>query len=460
MRKTAMGGAGLLILKNSRSAFGAPANEQIGVALIGCGGRGSSFVNEEHPWDDVTRMGARIVAMCDVNGQRASWAFNKLPDVPKWDDYREMFDKAAKDIDAVIVATTDHSHAPASSAALRAGKPVYCEKPLTRTVYESRRLAELARERKLVTQMGNQGGYAVKAVNLVWGGVLGAVSETHCWCAGNGAGNRPLPQGAHPIPETLEWDLWLGPAAYRDYHPSWMNWLMWRDFGTSMLGNRGSHTMATAFKALKIGALWPRGATGEPAAAGRPLVRVSAECSELCKHSYPRWERIRWDVPEREDMGRTTVYWHFGNLTEQGVRKTVEGLVEKKLDLGDANETWKDWVGTVFKGEKGVMHCGQSSFEGLLPKDKFEDVQVPDLLPKPLGQPGPRGWLNGMRGGPEPMCSFDGFSGPYIEFQNLAHVATLFPGETLEFDPVSCRIVNNSEADAALRPPYREGWVL
>ncbi|MBN1443038.1 MAG: Gfo/Idh/MocA family oxidoreductase, partial [Planctomycetes bacterium] len=200
------------VLASPRSARAYAANDALDVALVGVSGRGSWFVG------CIPSLRENVVAMCDVNERRAAEAFARIPAARKFRDFRRMLDAMAGEIDAVVVATPDHSHAVITAAAMRAGKPVLCEKPLTRLVEEARRIRDLARECKVATQMGNQGTASEafrRAVELVQAGVIGAVREVHVWNTGGGSGARALPQGSEPVPEHLDWDLWLGPARER-----------------------------------------------------------------------------------------------------------------------------------------------------------------------------------------------------------------------------------------------------
>jgi hypothetical protein len=232
-------------------ARGYAANEQLQVAVVGLGGRGSPFVVEKG-WSSVSdQIGARVAALCDVNQEKAAKSFELHPDVPKYEDFRIMIDEMASQLDAVVVATPDHVHAAPSAYALRAGLHVFCEKGLTRTIQEARTVAELAFEQKRSTQMGNQAGYNTRVVEDVWAGRLGDIQTIHMW-GGGGAGTREKPAGTYEVPDCLNWDLWLGPAAYRPYHPDWMRHSMWRDFSCGHPGWWGAHLWATLFKTMKM----------------------------------------------------------------------------------------------------------------------------------------------------------------------------------------------------------------
>jgi hypothetical protein len=463
LRQAATGGLGLAVLNDSGSARGFAVNEQLQIAVVGVGGRGKDFVAEEG-WSSVRQqMGGRIAALCDVNRQKAADAFQRYPDVPKFEDFRVMIDEMGRRLDGVIIATPDHAHAAPSAYALRAGLHVFCEKGLTRTHHEARTLAESAVERpELSTQMGNQGGYNTRVVEHVWGGTLGEIQTIHFWGDG-GAGPRKPPSNGHEAPDGLHWDLWLGPAAYRPYHPEWMRHAMWRDFSSGPAGWRGSHEWATLFKAMKLDTLWP--VDKKAPAAGRKIIQVAAEVSEVPEATFPRWFIVHWDVPARMDMPPVRLIWYAGGGKAAECRNAAIGeLFEKHPAWGDADdERLKYWMGRVWVGTEGVMFTFGAGCPtvAMLPEQKFKDAgPPPEALPRPLPEKFLRGWVRGMKGGPPPMSCFNKFSGPLTEWYLLGNVATLFPDETLEFDPVACRIVNHAEADQALRPPYREGWKL
>lgn len=471
LRNTALAGAGLVILADGRSAYSYAANEGLSFALIGCGGRGAAFLGDKGQYGSLFDHG-RVVAMCDVNQNRAAASFKKFPEVPKFEDYRVMLDKMGKEIDAVVVATCDHNHAAPSAAAIRAGKPTYCEKGLTRTIHEARALAELADQYKVVTQEGNNHGYNVRTVELIRAGTLGDVREVHL-SANGGSGPRPLPTGTQDVPAGLNWDLWLGPAADRPYHAQWMAWGQWREFANGYMGMWGSHSYPAVFKGLKLDTLWPVGK--QPPAAGRKTIRVTAEVSELAPDNFPRWAIIHWEVPAREEMPpvRITCYAGYDGQGRAGERwrATIKEVFAGIPEYGDpADPKWQHWGGPgrvglpkAWVGTKGVMYSAGHGCHTtqLLPADKFRDVGEPrQSLPRPLGKSDLRGWVEGIRGGPAPQCNFAEFGGPFTEWTLLANVATLFPDQTLEYDPVARKVVNLDAANEAVAPEYRKGWSL
>ena len=457
LRNTALSGVSLLILKNSRSARSYQANEKLNIALIGVGGRGRWFVST------IPKMGTNVVAMCDVNERKASLSFKELPKAKKFYDFRKMLSEMDKQIDAVIIATPDHTHAAASAMAMKMGKHVFCEKPLTHNIYEARVLRETAAKCKVATQMGNQGTASKafrRAVEIVQAGVLGEVREVHAWNTGGGPGERPYPTDEHPVPDYLHWDLWLGPAAYRPYNSRWLlNWHGWRDFGTGQLGNWACHTMNVVFKALRLDSLWKADASATSKQPSDRLVRLEAEVSGIHKETFPRWEIIRYDFPARGDMPPVRINWYNGAGTAPGPRDQIEEMMGRQLDWGDAGEKrWRDHAGCLLVGTKGMLHStGHNTSFTLLPEHKFKDFKGPSpSLPRSRGHE--REWLDACKGGPPAMSNFD-YAGPLTEFVLLGNVATQFE-QKLEFDPLVMKIVNVAQANKALRREYRQGWSL
>ncbi|MCL4205309.1 MAG: Gfo/Idh/MocA family oxidoreductase [Pirellulaceae bacterium] len=470
-------GAGLLILRNSESARGYQANERLNLGLVGCGGRGTWFV------ETLPRM-ENVVALCDVDAEkmveamqrwnhgarkyaespndwerRAAESYRRLTEQPpqQYQDFRVMLDRLGNGLDAVVIATPDHTHAVAAAAAIRAGKHVFVEKPLTRTVHESRALRELAREHRVATSMGNQGtatGPFRRALELIRNGTIGEIREVHIWNTGGGADRQQPPAGQVPVPESLAWDLWLGPAADRPYHPDWMRRNQWRDFGTCQLGNWGSHTANLAFMALKVYELWLNPAEGE---ARRPL-RISARTSGVNRLSFPRWEVVRWEIPARAEFPPIVFHWHNGPAPQ--TQETIGALITDSGIPGDpeAAEALK-FAGAAIVGAKGTIHStGHNATFRLIPAAQFPDVDRsrPQQVENSRGHE--QDWLLACRGGKPAWANFD-YASALNEFLMLGNVATQSE-ETLDFDPVATRITNSPAADALLRSEYRNGWEL
>ncbi len=464
-------GAGLTILP-VRLVRGYSANERINVALIGVGGRGTWFV------DTIPRM-ENVVAVCDVNTRKIDEAFRHWDEFGKkwassehsWErsaaaefdrlvesrpkqfqDFRKMLDEM-KGIDAVVVATPDHSHAVVSATAMKAGKHVFCEKPLTRTVHESRALRELARKQKVATAMGNQGTYSGafrRALELIQSGTLGNIQEVHVWNSGGGADRTEPPKGDEPVPEELDWDLWLGPAADRPFHKEWMQRHLWREFGTCQLGNWASHSANLGFMSLKVQELW----LGEKASSPVPTLRIHAECSSVNRLSFPRWEVIHWDIPARAELPPIRITWHNGQTPG------IEAILDRAIQGGPAKDknNWR-FAGTLIVGTKGAIHTtGHNMSFRFLPEEPFRELQRdrPETVDDSRGPE--QDWFAAIRGGKLGWSNFD-YASALTEFLMLGNVSTQFD-DTLEFDPVAMRIVNNAEANGLLCCEYRHGWEL
>jgi len=453
LKTTAYTSLGMLILKNSHSAYSYEANEKLNIALVGVGGRGRWFVQT------MPNLNTNVVAMCDVNERKASLSFEEIPQAKKYSDFRKMLEEMETQIDAVVIAIPDHTHAVAMAASMKRGKHVFCEKPLTRTVSEARDIRRMAVRYKVATQMGNQGTSSEafrRAVELVQAGVIGEVREVHVWNTNGGPGDIPIPTDEHDMPEYLHWDLWLGPAKYRPYNSRWLEgWHGWRDFGTGNLGNWASHTMNLPFKALRLASLWDQ----QSGSRDRKLVRLDLEVSSVNKHSFPNWEIIRYDFPARADMPPVRINWYNGQGKAPMSRLMIERLLGRRLDWGDAGEKkWTDFAGCLLIGTEGMIHStGHNMSFSLLPEKKFKDFEgPPQTLPRSPGHE--REWLDACKGGPPAMSNFD-YADPLAEFVLLGNVATL-AGQTIEFDPVEMKIVDNIEADQALKYEYRQDWSL
>ena len=405
-------------------------NEKLNIAGIGVGGQGHEDMKncEEH----------NIVALCDVDWAFAGRTFKRNPNAKQYKDFRVMLEKQ-KDIDAVVIATPDHTHAIAAMTAIQLGKHVYCEKPLTYTVDESRKLAAAAREAKIATQMGNS-GQASEEVRItseyVWSGAIGPVREVHVWS------DRPIwPQGVrrpsetHPVPETLDWDLWLGPAPERPfnraYHP--FKWRGWWDFGTGALGDMGCHALHPIFRVLKLG--YPTSVE----ACSSDKDKINAEAASYRPaadpETYPLASIVRYQFPAREDMPPLAMTWYDG-----GLRPARPPELEKERALEDG--------GTLYIGDKGKM---------------LGHIPIPEARRKELGQPPktqPRSpghfqeWFQACKGGEPAGANFD-IASLVTQTVLLGNVA-LRTGKHLLWD--GNQITNVPEANQFLTREYRAGW--
>lgn len=446
---TAQAAAGLLILSHSRSAWSYQANQKLNVAVVGVGQRGTYLLRV------IREMGENLVAVCDVDRRRLGEPLKDLPEVRKFQDFRKMLDEMDRQIDAVVAATTCHTHAVIAAAAMKRGKHVYIEKPIAHNVAEARALREIARQRKLATQMGNQGMASDsfrRTLELIQEGAIGDIHEAHVWYVYGGPGPRQRPKETPPVPEYLDWDLWLGPAPFRPYHPAYGSGWGWRDFSTGMLGGGGSHSINLAFKALNLRALWD-------GAGAKGTIRLETEISELCPENLPRWQTICYQLPARGPLPPARIHWYNAAeeiLKQRGIWQRLEKIAGRSLEWKDGS--WTPRSGSLLVGTKGVVHTNaHNSACVLLPEKDFPKAGGP---PQRLPRVGNHmeEWLQACKGGPTPMSNFD-HSGPVMELLLLGNVASLV-GQPFEFDPVACKIPNNEEADRALRPPRRQGWSL
>jgi hypothetical protein len=435
---TAKAGVGLLILNNSRLAFSYEANSKLNIAGIGVGGQGRGNLEAFHG------LGNNLVALCDVDLSRAGNLYEKHPGAKRFDDFRRMFDQMANGIDAVLVATPDHTHAVAAVAAMKLGKHVYCEKPLTRTVHEARVMREVAGSAKVVTQMGNQGSAENRlrrAVELVWGGVIGEVREAHVWFDG---GNGPLkrPTETPPVPAGLNWDLWLGPAEHRPYSPVYVpaSWRAWRAFGSGIVGDFACHTANIMFRALRLEQLWQKSANPGKE---KVVIRIEAWPSERDLEGYPASSRIVMDLPARGELPPVKATWY-------AKEKPPEELL-----LGFPRAGWGD----LLVGSKGSLYSENPWNMGyvLLPEARFEaKPNLPESLPRVKSHHAE--WIDACKGNGKTFSSFD-IGGPLTELAQLANLATLVEGP-IEYDTLSGTILNSKEASALLHRPYRKGWEI
>ncbi|MEJ2703497.1 MAG: Gfo/Idh/MocA family oxidoreductase [Sedimentisphaerales bacterium] len=430
LRSAAWSGASLVILADSRLVRGTRANSKLDVACIGVGGRGAA---------DVNGVGAseNIVALCDVDDAHAAKTFDAYPKAAKYKDYRRMLDRIYNKIDAVVVGTPDHSHAPAGMMAMKLGKHCYCEKPLTRCVYEARAMAEMAHMKRLVTQMGTQihaGTNYRRTVELVQTDAIGEIREVHVWLGAKFDGpptptdmSQPdAPTDRPPVPKTLDWDLWLGPAAYRPYSPAYapFGWRYWWNFANGQLGDFFCHYCDLAFWALKL----------------RHPTSIEAE-GPVHPESTARWTIAKQEYPARGDLPPVTLTWYNGG----GYPKLVK---ENNVPQ------WNNAV--LFIGDKGMLIADYNKHQ-LLPEDKYANFQPPEpFIPDSIGHH--REWAEACKTGGPTTCNFD-YSGALTEAALLCNVA-LRTGEKLRWDARMLRAVGCPQADALIRVRCREGWLI
>ncbi len=438
LRSSILGGAGLLVLRDSRTALGYQANDKLGIASVGVAGMG---------WGDLSNVsGENIVGLCDVHESRAVKAFEKWPQAKRFKDFRRMFDELDKQIDAVLVSTPDHTHAVASVAAMKRGKHVYCQKPLTRTVFEARVMRETAAKHNVVTQMGNQGSATEgvrRSVELASAGSIGTVREAHVWFGG-GDGPQARPTDQPPVPPDIAWDLWLGPATYRPYHSAYMPgvWRRWRAFGSGSMGDMGCHTINIVSRALRLVDLWyPDPANPKPE---RVVIGVQAEASEVDAEGYPRWMRVNYDLPARGDMPPAKLTLYTGGHKP-----------DEKVMRGEPMTKW----GSLLDGEKGALFsdCPWNTRYNLLPKKEFEGFTGPErTLPRPKSHYVE--WLDACKGRGKTFSSFQ-IGGPLTELIQLGNAAVLI-GKPFEYDTLRGQVLNEPEANQHLHREYRAGWNL
>jgi len=418
-----------------RSAHGA--NDRLDIAVIGSGGRGV---------DDIEGVkNENIVALCDVDEKNAAATFARFPRARRYQDFRLMLDQE-KSVDAVVVATPDHIHAVASMASLKLGKHVYCEKPLTRTVREARALTQAAAQTRLATQMGNQ-GMAFEGNRQIkeWlaDGAVGPVREVHVWSdRPTHRGRLPLwwPQGIErptdtpPVPSHLNWDLWLGPAPWRPYHPAYVpfRWRGWWDFGSGGLGDMGIHNLAPVFDALKLGA----------------PVSVHASSTPVFKETVPLACCVHYQFAARGELPPVTVHWYDGGLLPPRPEELED---DRLLDPED---------GIIFVGSKGkiLVEGWGGEKPRLIPESANKAYPRPaPSLPRSIGHH--EEWIRACKEGTPTASSFS-FAGPLTEAVLLGMVSVRLGGEKLLWDPANFKVTNVPEANDLLHYEYRKGWEL
>jgi predicted dehydrogenase len=412
------------------------ANERLNIAGIGVGGMGGG---------NLAALGSEnIVAICDVDQHYAAGTIKRYPKAALYTDYRQLLDKQT-DLDAVVIATPDHTHAVIAMAAIKAGKHVYCQKPLTHTVFEARALAQAAATAKVATQMGIQGhsgGGTRRIVEWVQSGAIGAVHEVEAWCdlsyypwghAGWSTSYPTRPKDTPKPPEGLDWDLWLGPAPVRPYHPAYHPavWRAWWDFGCGMMGDRGAHTLDSVFWSLKLGA---------PAS-------IDATSCGLNPDTHPLSAIVTFRFPAREGLPPLKLTWY-------------EGTRPPRPEILPADAKLPPEGGTIYHGEKGLIIGGVYGNLAHLVPDELQAAHKndPKTIDRVPGEAHEMDWVRAAKAGAQPGAHF-GYSGPLTEMCLLGNVAKRVDG-WIDWDAAGCRVTNREDANRFIKTEYRAGWSL
>lgn len=434
LRQTAAAAAFTLVPRHVLGSGLTPPSEKLNIACVGVGGKGFS--------DAEAVSSHNIVALCDVDDQCAARAFNTFPNAKRYRDWRVMLDKEPQ-IDAVMVATPDHCHALISLAAMKLGKHVYCQKPLTHTVEEAQLMAAAAVEKKVATQMGNQGHASegtARIQELIAADAIGPVRQVYVWTDRpmNGMFGEYWPQGvSRPgdtprVPGHLDWDIWLGPAPERPYHAAYhpFRWRGWWDFGTGALGDIGCHALDSVFRALKLD--YPES--------------VQAACSRVNNETYPVASVVTYKFPARDTMPPVTLTWYDG-----GLKPPRPEELEPGRQLGDG--------GTLYIGDKGKILDGH-----IFPESRRRDyTPPPKTLPRSIGHY--EEWLAACKTG-SPTGSNFVFAGRLTEAVMLGNIALRvdlreqLSRQILVWDAAARQFSNLPQANAFLKKPYRPGWSI
>jgi predicted dehydrogenase len=407
-------------------------SDKLNIAAIGCGGQAATDIGSVST--------ENIYALCDVDENRAAETIKKYPNLRLYKDYRVMLDKEQNNINAVVVATPDHHHAPAAIRAMKLGKHVYVEKPMAHTIFECRQMLKVAREMKVVTQMGNQGhgGEGLRLwSNYIKAGAIGTVKEIHVWTdRPGGAGRMWWPQGVErpketePVPSTLSWDLWLGPSPERPYHSSYVpfNWRGRWDWGCGALGDMACHNMDPAFWCLDLGA----------------PVAVEAQTSGINDDTFPAWEIITYSFAAKGDRPAVKLTWYDGGK-----------VPTKPADLG---ETALGTNGCMLIGEKGtLMGDSHAAAPKLYPQARSQEVGTPpELMKAGIGHQAE--WIKACKD-KKPQDALAGFeySSPFTEGMLVGNLAVRL-GKKIEWNKETMKATNAPEADILINKKYRKGW--
>jgi predicted dehydrogenase len=408
-----------------------PANRKMNIACIGCGGKGVSDIGGVAT--------ENIVALCDVDSRQAAKIFAQYPKVPKFTDYRVMLRALDDQIDGVVISTPDHMHYAPGLMAITMGKHVFIQKPLAHSIGEARELMEAARLHNVVSQMGNQ-GHAGEGVRLarewVQGGVIGDVRAVHIWTKkltiGTYHSGLRERAAAEPVPEGMDWNLWLGTSPERpysaEYHPK--KWRSWWDFGCGALGDIGCHTMDAAFYGLDLGSpQW-----------------IQAETAPFSGETVPGWAIITYEFAARGERPPVKLVWYDGGK----LPPRPPGL-EVARQLDDRN-------GYYMVGDQGVIYDASEkcSSPRLVPESRMREVKFPPkTIPRVRGGDPHQEWVAACKGGPRPGSSFD-YAAPLTEMVLLGNVAIQARGRRIQWDPAKLAVVDAPELGKYIRPAHRK----
>jgi predicted dehydrogenase len=443
LQGSAAAGIGFWVAGGVQAQESKSPNEKIRFACIGVSGKGQSDSA------DAARSGD-IVAICDADQRILTAAGNAYPNAKKFTDFRKLFDEAAKDFDAVTVSTPDHIHAVAAVMAMKHGKHCFCQKPLTRSIFEARRMGEVAREMKVATQMGNQGtaGDGLrKAAALIRAGLLGKVTEVHVWT------NRPIwPQGGPrpetaPVPEGLDWQSWLGPAPERPYTPGYhpFKWRGYWDFGSGALGDMACHTVNMPYMGLGL----------------RDPLSVQAESSGHNKDTYPSWSIINFEFGPSGDRPGLKFVWYDGG------KKAPMDLVGEVIPVDKkSGEKKQPGSGCVVIGEKGKLFSPDDYGSQFYVTESLKEAQAE--LEKTITYPKSPGhfqeYVRAIKGGEAAMSNFPDYSGPLTETILLGNLAVWTAhegkGPKVEWDAKNLCSPNTPGLESIIKPPYRPGYSI
>lgn len=411
-----------------------PLGEKLNIACIGVGGRGG---------DNLESMrNQNIVALCDVDEGRLNAAAAKFPQAKKFRDFRKMFDAVDRSLDAVVVSTPDHTHSVAAMAAIKRGKHLYCEKPLAHSIYEVRALMKAANDHKVVTQLGNQ-GHSFDSIRTfcewIWDGAIGNVHTVHAY---TGAVNSHMGQLAqlseqHAVPPTLDWDLWLGPAQFRPYHPLYQpgTWRGWTPFGSGSIGDWVCHVVDPVFWALDLGA---------PA-----TIRAEAKNYDPKKDAltYPMGAIVHFEFPANGRRGPVKLIWYDG--TE---------LPPRPADMDPDDKL--EGTGAIVMGDKGTIVYGShgAARVRIIPDAKMDAYRKPAKT-IPRVKEHHDDWIKAIKSGGKAGSNFD-YGGPLTELAMLGRIGMRLLGQKLEWNGKEMRFTNSKEADRFIHPAFRSGWKL